>query len=241
VRPLEWETAFFGAKLGELVVTERAPDAGALAQELRNTLREAELDGYSHLTFRASADDFVAVWAAERAGLRLMDVAVDLIFRLEATPLPTAPQRLVRPGSRADLPAMRAMTRGAFGLTRFAVDPFFTTEAVDHFYETWSINLFNGLADHVVITDIEGRPAGFIGCKLNAGGDGRIPLVATSSQFRRCGVARDLLSAALAWFARAGASVAYVKTQAANTPAVSLYERAGFTAHRTELAFTTTI
>ena len=36
-----------------------------------------------------------------------------------------------RPATRADVPAMRAMTRGAFGLTRFAVDPFFLAQVAN--------------------------------------------------------------------------------------------------------------
>jgi ribosomal protein S18 acetylase RimI-like enzyme len=72
-------------------------------------------------------------------------------------------------------------------------------------------------------------------------GSGRIPLVATATEFQRRGIARDLVAAALAWFADAGCSVAYVKTQAANYPAVALYERAGFTISQSELTFTTTL
>jgi ribosomal protein S18 acetylase RimI-like enzyme len=133
------------------------------------------------------------------------------------------------------------MTLGAFGLTRFAVDPFFSKSQVDDFYTTWATNLFSGLADAVFIAEIEGRPAGFVSTKLSANDQGRIPLVATASEFQRRGIARGLVAAALAWFADAGCSVARVKTQAANYPAVALYERAGFTVTQSELTFTTTI
>jgi ribosomal protein S18 acetylase RimI-like enzyme len=247
VRPLEWETAFFGARMGSLVTTVRPPEgellsqAHVLAHELRSALREAELDGYRHLSFRVGAEDIPSIWAAERAGLRLMDVAVDLSFRFESTPLPQRNGHAVRLGTASDIAAMRAMTVGAFNLTRFAVDPFFTRKQLDNFYKTWATNVFSGLADIVLVAEIDGQAAGFVSCKLGQDGHGRIPLVATATAYQRRGVASGLLSAALAWFAEAGCTVAQVKTQAANYSAVALYERAGFTIAHTELNFTTTL
>lgn len=247
VRALDWETAFFGAKMGALVITAQPTEDGlvarsnALANGLRNALHEAELDGYRHLSWRVSAHDLSAIWAAEHAGWRLMDIAVDLSFHFGSTEVSPAGDRSVRQASPNDVPAMQSMTRGAFGLTRFATDPFFTAEQVDQFYATWAANLFRGLADHIVVTDIDDRPVGFVSCKLGADGEARIPLVATAGAYQRRGVARDLLSAALAWLAQTGCRVAHVKTQVANSAAVALYERAGFTLSRTELTFTTTL
>jgi ribosomal protein S18 acetylase RimI-like enzyme len=249
VRLSEWETDYCGARMGSLVNTARPAASGdllgqanALAHELRGALREAELDGYRHLIYRVDAGDLPGIWAAERAGLRLMDVAVDLSYRFGSTPVLLQPNaQSVRHGTPSDIPAMRAMTVGAFNLTRFAVDPFFRREQVDDFYQTWATNLYAGLADVVLVADIDDQPAGFVSCKRGQDGQGRIPLVATASAFQRRGVARGLMSAALAWFAEAGCTVAYVKTQAANYAAVALYERAGFTVAHTELTFTTTL
>jgi ribosomal protein S18 acetylase RimI-like enzyme len=247
VRPLSWETGFFEERMGALVLTEGTGDgplnvqADALSDELRSALHEAEVDGFRHLSLRLAAHDLAAVWAAERCGLRLMDLAVDLRFRFDSTALPARGERAVRLGQPADVPAMREMTAGAFGLTRFGVDPFFTQPQVDSFYATWATNLFEGLADAVLIAELEGRPAAFVSTKRAPDGSGRIPLVATATEFQRRGIARDLVAAALAWFADAGCSVAYVKTQAANYPAVALYERAGFTISQSELTFTTTL
>jgi dTDP-4-amino-4,6-dideoxy-D-galactose acyltransferase len=249
VRPLEWETNFFGERMGALVLLgERGRDSllarsDALALDLRAALREAELDGYRHLSLRVPAEDIPAIWAAERAGLRLMDVGVDLSIKLDRIRVPAAGSHPVRIGVPADASAMQAMTVGAFGLTRFAIDPFFSEAQVDNFYKTWAANLFGGMADVVLVVEIEARPAGFIGCKLAADGtrEGRISLIATAAEFQRRGVARELIASALAWFTDAGCRVASVKTQAANYPAVALYERAGFTVSRSELTFTTTL
>lgn len=247
LRPLEWETNFFGAKMAALTILPaarrgaRTDEADAIAAELRQALREAELDDYRHVSLRLAADDVAAIWAAQRAGLRLMDIGVDLTFRFDRTARPQRGDLVVREGTAGDIPALQAMTLGAFELTRFGVDPFFTRDQVDAFYKTWANNLFYGLADAVFIAEIDGRPAGFVSCKLTGDGVGRIPLVATSTSFQRRGAARDALAAAIQWFADAGCRSAHVKTQAANYAAVALYERAGFTVTHTDLTFTTTL
>jgi ribosomal protein S18 acetylase RimI-like enzyme len=244
VRPLQWETDFFGAPMAALALNgARAGDTRAesdgLASELRAALREAELDGFQHVALRVLADDFAAIWAAERVGLRLMDLAVDLKHNLSA--LASVDDVRVRRATPDDIPAMRAMTAGAFGLTRFALDPFFTAQQVDDFYATWATNLFSGLADAVFLSEVDGTVAGFVSAKATADGYGRIPLVATAREFQRRGIARGLMAATLQWFADAGCSVAYVKTQTANYPAVALYERTGFQISQSEVTFTTTL
>src|SRR5712691_10137645 len=91
VHPLNWETGFFEERMGALVLTEErgngplSEQGDALSDELRSALREAELEGFRHLTMRVRAEDLPAIWAAERCGLRLMDVAVDLKFNFAST------------------------------------------------------------------------------------------------------------------------------------------------------------
>jgi ribosomal protein S18 acetylase RimI-like enzyme len=247
VHPLEWDSNFFRARMAAIRITgprgsgDLRTESDALATELRAALREAELERFEHVSLRVPAEDVAAIWAAERAGLRLMDNAVDLRFDFASTPLPLATDPRIRLGTAADIPALRAMTAGAFNLTRYALDPFFSLEQVDAFYATWATNLFSGLADAVFVADVEGQPAAFVSAKLSGDGTGRIPLVATARHHQRKGLARGLLNAALEWFAHAELDVAFVKTQTANYPAVSLYERAGFHIHQSELTFTTTL
>jgi dTDP-4-amino-4,6-dideoxy-D-galactose acyltransferase len=64
-------------------------------------------------------------------------------------------------------------------------------------------------------------------------------LIAVSPDVRGRGLGRTLVHSALTWFAAQGVGEVRVKTQAANTPAVGLYERCGFVLERSELTFTT--
>ncbi|MGH2350965.1 MAG: GNAT family N-acetyltransferase [Chloroflexota bacterium] len=246
LRRLDWDTAFFGATMGAIVRVGE-PDAAspqeqaeALERDLATALADARAGGYAHVIFRASADDLPAVWAAEDAGLRLVDVGVDSTIRLDRTAVPqpaggSAPLA-IRAATDNDVPALRDLAGSAFVLSRFSADPFFSPEQVMAFHRQWVANLCQGLADAVLVCEVEGRLAGFVSC-ARTGDEGRIPLIATDARFRRRGIGRTLVDAALLWFATAGAGVAHVKTQAHNYPALALYHRAGFTVSKTELTF----
>lgn len=243
LRRLDWDTEFFGALMGVLALTDAWPTAddpvaraAALAEEVRAAVAEAAGAGYAHLILRVPAEDLAAAWGAALGGLRLVDIGVDSTFRFERGPGLAVPEPAVRPARAADLPALQAIAADSFVFSRFAADPFFSPEQVRAFHRQWITNLCAGLADAVLVCEHRGEIAGFVSCAL-AGDEGRIPLIATAGQWRRAGLGRALVTAALHWFAASGARAVHVKTQAQNYPALALYHRLGFTISRTELTF----
>jgi dTDP-4-amino-4,6-dideoxy-D-galactose acyltransferase len=236
LRRLEWDTDFFGALMGKI---ERvaAANAETLEHDLRRVLDAARTEGYAHLIFRADGSDLESADAAARAGMRLVDVGIDSTFTHGRAPLPALSTELaVRPAVPEDLPVMRELAASAFTLSRFSADPFFSDTQVQDFHRQWVTNLCNGLAQAVLVCEVEGRPAGFVSCAMNDD-EGRIPLIATDGAHRRLGLGRALVAASLHWFAGAGARVSHVKTQAHNYPALGLYHRAGFNVSHAELTY----
>jgi ribosomal protein S18 acetylase RimI-like enzyme len=246
VRPLAWDTAFFGSRMGvlDLPPTPEGPDqtsqANLLEFDVRVALAQARTQGYEHLIVRVPAENLPAVWAVEQAGFRLVDIGLDSTFAFATRPLPAWPTIGVRPGRLEDLPTLRGLAADAFRLSRFSADPFFSDEQVRDFHREWVKNLYEGLAQAVLVCELDGALAGFVTC-ARSGDEGRIPLIATRAGFRRRGVGRGLVSAALRWFAEAGARVAHVKTQSVNYPALALYHRAGFAISTSELTFSVTL
>jgi dTDP-4-amino-4,6-dideoxy-D-galactose acyltransferase len=227
LRHLAWDTRFFGATMGTIAlapVHETAPAlerSDLLYRDLVALLDRARARGYAHLILRIPGDDMPSVWAAERADLRLVDVGVDSTFSFGRTVVPeSSTAALVRPVRDNDLPALRELAAAAFVFSRFAADPFFTPTQVADFHREWVTNLCRGLAQAVLVCEVEGVPAGFVSCSYHRGGLGRA-----------------LVSEALRWFDAAGVRVAHVKTQAQNYPALALYQRSGFVVSNTEFTF----
>lgn len=242
LRRLDWDTRFFGEAMGTIVqVAGPAVSQESLRRDLTRILTEARSDGYAHLIFRTAVDDLPAIWAAEQAGLRLVDVALDSTFRFDSTALPELPTDLpIRRAQEADVPTLRDLAGQGFVLSRFSADPFFTEAQVVSFHREWVKNLYEGLAQAVLVCDLGGQVVGFVSCALS-GDEGRIPLIATDAGYRRRGLGRALVAAALNWFAGQGVQVAHVKTQSHNYPALALYHRSGFVISKSELTFSCTL
>lgn len=240
VKRLDWDTDFFGAPMGTLQLSESTDvSAELLEAELRIALARAESDGFQHLIFRTSATDLSLVWAAQRAGLRLVDIGVDSTIRIGDSFVPAPARLTVRLARPDETPRLREMGE-AFTLSRFSADPFFSEAEVLNFHRQWITNLCTGLAAVVLVCEIDGEAAGFVACTFS-GTEGRIALIASQAKFRRRGIGRELVNAALRWFAANRAHVAHVKTQAHNYPALALYHSAGFAVSKTELTFSTVL
>lgn len=239
LRKLDWDTTHFGRKMGVLTCAGFAtsPRSATLGEDLALALREAAEDGYEHVILRVPGENLALAAAAEAAGMRLVDIGVDLAMNIASRQLVLAVGSNVRAACPGDLDALRAIASTAFETSRFAADPFFTAEEVANFHRQWVTNLCEGLAKTVIVAVASDEVAGFTSCAIQADGVGRIPLIATSDEYRRQGVGRALVDASLRWFASAGVSTVRVKTQASNYPALALYHRAGFTIATAELTF----
>jgi ribosomal protein S18 acetylase RimI-like enzyme len=236
---LEWDCEFFGSTFGFVDSVEVLPSladrATAACRLLDELACRAANEGFAHLTYRPPVEDWRTVHGVEQAGWSLVDVGLDFVSRRQQPSQPT--ESTIRPSRDGDLPALRELAATAFVHSRFAADTFFSEAQVEAFHRQWVTNLHNGLAQAVLVSEDAGDLTGFVSCTLS-GSAGRIPLIAVKDGRRGAGIGRSLVQAAMAWFVASGATEVRVKTQAANTAAVGLYERAGFVLERLELTFT---
>lgn len=213
VRYLEWDSKFFGRKIGELIV---------------NTEADVVVDEtYDYLFARVDAGNARLIQKMESLGFITEDWSYT--FRKSLFDLPDAVSERIRAAVKNDISQIQSYGRKIFRNSRFYRSPYFTEEEADMLHEKWIENLFHGLADAVLVADGE-MPAGFIGVKQD-----RIVLAGVHPDFRGRGIGRALMNAALWWFYERGNAFVFVKTQVDNLAAVALYSGLGFVPVRCEV------
>ena len=120
----------------------------------------------------------------------------------------------LRPATRADLPALAVLERGAFS------DPW--TEA----------QLREALGWPGAVALVAENAAGLTGYVLGrvVVDQAEILSLATAVAYRRQGVGRSLLAAAMAAMIERGAGSAWLEVRVSNHPARAMYQAAGFVA-----------
>jgi dTDP-4-amino-4,6-dideoxy-D-galactose acyltransferase len=229
---LPWDTEFFGVPVGRI---ERSC---LLEEEMAAIIEECRQAGIRVLYFLSGSDDDTSVETAERAGFRMVDVR--MTFEWKVTPVAPGPAStlLIRDHRGSDLAMLRTIARTTFGDSRYYHDRQFPREQCDALYEEWITRDCDGRAEKVLVAEGPAGVAGFLTCHHPGGKDvGRIGLVGVAEGARGGGVGRALIRAAQEWFTAAGARRVVVATQARNTAAQRLYQRAGFVTLETEIWF----
>ena len=229
---LPWDSEFFGHRIARARSRTLTPGG---VEALMDWCRCQQL---GCLYFVADAADAATIRLAEQYDFRHVDIRVTLECALSPASGveldPDGPIRHVRPG---DVPAIKAIARTAFGLTRYHFDGRFARERADELYAVWIEKSCAGGADAVFVSEVGGRAVGFVTCHHGPDGTGQIGLAGLDATARGHGLGRSLVSAALGWLARQGATRARVVTQGRNIGALRLYERSGFVVDTVELFY----
>jgi dTDP-4-amino-4,6-dideoxy-D-galactose acyltransferase len=226
---LEWDTDFFGRRIARVVPTRLTPSTTG------EVLAWCESEQIDCLYFLAESTDQESVILAEDHGFRQVDIRMVLERSLgDVTPAEHLPVP-VRNAADEDIPALRTIAGASYRDSRFYYDSHFPTALCDALYETWVERSCHGYADAVLVAAGENdQPAGFITCHLEQD-TGKIGLVGVGEAARGQGVGRDLINAALIWFATQEMSGVTVVTQGRNVRAQRLYQRNGFITRSVQL------
>lgn len=232
-----FDSEVFERKIGRITEARASSTADHMLL-LRSLAEKAEAKGFNQLLRRTGGTDRGEVWALERSGFELMDIGVTFGRRLGGIIAPpTRDDIIVRAATEVDVTAIvKGMTHLPWG-SRYESDPTYAPEQVHNLRTRWLWNSYRGRAAAVLVGEIEGQAAGFVTCVLDqAASTGDIDLVGTLPSFRCRGAASHLVAHALAWFSSRCRFVT-VRTQATNTAAAGVYERAGFTLHSSDITF----
>jgi dTDP-4-amino-4,6-dideoxy-D-galactose acyltransferase len=220
VKPLAWDSDFFGRRIARL---------DSIPTDWRQRAEDQRIECLYYLV---DASDLQAIRSAETAGFQLMDVRVTLAARLTARAARAATGR-VRPARPEDVAGLEQIAASSHHDTRFYADDRFDRDRVDEMYRVWIRRSCADPDGRVWVLDEGAGPGGYSTCAP----DGKIGLVAVAPDRRGRGAGHDLVQASLSWFAERGLTEVSVVTQGRNLAAQHLYQRCGFTTARIELWF----
>lgn len=228
---LDWDSSFFG--LGIARLKTNTLDRSMVQRIEQSRASRQPLDC---IYFLADPTDTDSLRVAQEYGFALVDIRATLERRLGANRSLDGGMggAKVRAFVREDLPALRKIARASHHNTRFYRDHHFSSSQCDKLYETWIEKSCDGDAHAVLVTDEGSRVSGYLTCHLRDS-CGQIGLVAVAPEHRGTGLGGELVSAALQWFSDNHAATVAVVTQATNTSATRLYERAGFVTRSIQL------
>jgi dTDP-4-amino-4,6-dideoxy-D-galactose acyltransferase len=225
VEPLNWDSEFFGRRIGAVT---QAWTAESVARDLAS----ARAQGYHYLISRPPVADAAAIRTLERAGFYLTDLGVTWHSEVGRYLQGADRATTARAATEADIPWLQQAARVLFPLSRFYHDPFYSTADADRLHAEWLANSVRGLAADAVLL-IDGT--GFVTGKIAKDRAGEIVLIGVVDGARQKGAGRALMTAALEWFASQAVTTVRVKTQVKNLRAMNFYHRLGFDLHSTDM------
>jgi GNAT superfamily N-acetyltransferase len=235
--PEPFDTEVLGLRIGR-IGSASAPSRDGYRALFDELAARATCEGYEQILRRTGLENLAEVWALEGAGFELMDVGVTFARTLRGPIEPAVYEDLtIRPSTDDDIEQIvEAMVRDPWG-SRYESDPAYEAARVRELRTRWLWNSHRGRADAVLVGVLDGRPAGYVTCRLDRGdGPGEIELVGTLPGFRGRRVASRVLAHAVAWFSTRTTAVT-VRTQATNIAAANLYESGGFTLRGSDMTF----
>lgn len=246
--PNEWETRFFGRRMGRMVITADAA-AGLSPEHWREAVAQvaAEADAYQLVQVHLDVRHLALAPPLEEAGFRLVDTRISFLTRLDRRRLERCgpPVGEVRLATREDLPDLLALTRRRLTdnpefHSRYKDPTYFSHEEADRWFAAWVENDLADPCSQVAVWVMDGRPVGFFGYQQQGDKEG-LPLykstVAAVEEAQSGRKAHVFLQTIL--FDGMSAEEVWVEntTQLANTPVIHNNFLLGRRLDRIELTF----
>lgn len=252
VERLDWDTKHFGiemARIPHLITSGGDSKAFELKCELiACILAKCHEEKISHLSARVFKEDLTSIHALEINSFRLMDVIVTNSFDLRKKEISRESQWHVREFKQKDIPklieiAIESFKEKPVTKQRFHADPYLPKEKSEDLYVQWLINACEGLADTVLVCEINEAIVGFSACKVEKSLAeeiglrlGNVFITGVTPSARGRGVHRSLLSSALHWFSDK-VDIVEVGAEISNYAVQRAWNRLGFDIIRSQCTF----
>ncbi|MBK7028616.1 MAG: GNAT family N-acetyltransferase [Bacteroidales bacterium] len=221
-KPLDWDTTFFGYKIGSILADQLTPAV------LSSIIKEMRIQNYKLAYGFAKPEDVISNGAFAEYSAFLADEKVTFQRNLKEDDnfsFVSSVKEYLSPEPSEKLRKL-ALQSGIY--SRFKIDPNFIHEEYGKLYNEWIEKSVNKtLAKIVLAYFIEEDEKGFITLNMK-NNVGSIGLIAVDENARGLSIGRELTNASLHYFKEAGMESVEVVTQKSNEVACKFYTSLGF-------------
>lgn len=233
IQKLFWDSEFFGLPIARI---ETTPPTRDVIENLFSDLHDSGIAcGYLYSEMPLAFDlNQLAGGECRFVEEKLTLVAAATLTKPPRWPVEHFMAKHVRPEKHTQLEDL-AIASALH--SRFFIDDRFPPERVRQMLQLWMRRSVNGeLADRVLVLCTQSSLAGMV-TLAKKGNRGVIGLLAVDAGHRGQGYGESLVREALEWTRNLGCLECQVSTQAANGPAVRLYQKQGFSVERREFLY----
>lgn len=229
LQELDWDTKFFGAKMGEVYLSSGKGVSGISLEAMQQTLKLAREQDYKFLLcqFDTIHQEMAAILVGLGATVGDVLLTLDRDLSLFLTQNEGA-EFQIRKAIQSDLPEIQAISGNSFKYSRFFQDSRFDGDKVRQFYHQWIADSFMTNEEFFVLTE-ERQVQGYISIQPQIEESAMvIRLLAVRETKHGQGMGNTLVQWAIHHAAKQGLRRIQVGTQVNNYSAVRLYEKNGF-------------
>jgi dTDP-4-amino-4,6-dideoxy-D-galactose acyltransferase len=221
IRPLEWDSNFFGIKTGRLDTENRT------TAEIISQLKSFKKSTFQLIYVFTLHNEAGPGKEIIKAGGRLVDEKVTYSMNISGfvPPLSVFIRSCMGAEMDRDLESL-AIESGKY--SRFRTDGQIPRKKFEELYRLWMKNSLNGtFAKEVFSYEEDGKKLGMVSIDIRQG-EGWIGIIAVNEAFRGRSIGKNLIHAAVGFCRDNNVSILNVQTQAENKVSCSFYERIGF-------------
>jgi len=232
VQFLEWDSKFFGARIGR--ITSR----NLTDKEMARVEKWVSANNVDCLYYLADGLKIESSRVAEACGFFLTDLRMTYCISLHAETVDSEVRAGFRKAKEEDLPTLKKMAGEYHQNSRFFADENFAREKCHKLYELWLQKDFQEENHFVWLIDVDGHIAGYTSASLDINTKrAEIGLVGINSEFRGQGIGFSLQRRVLRELWLRGVHEVEVVTQGRNIAAQNLYIKSGYHLKSVDLWF----
>ncbi|WP_340677841.1 dTDP-4-amino-4,6-dideoxy-D-galactose acyltransferase [Paraglaciecola sp.] len=216
VSELTWDSAFFLKNMAHLNFVEGASGA-------------ASLSDFELVQAKVSTENYEQMSILNTLGFQLAEGEIDFsMWVMDKTSTDSSETSgAITLADFADIDKIKTIVENNFTMSRYR-QPWFTAKERDSFYQLWAEKAIKGTFDDVCLIVKTGLIIkGFVTLKV-VNSIARIGLISVAPNFKQQGVGKSLLQMAVNYCQIHNVRQLLVATQLANTTAIRLYSKFGF-------------